>query len=46
MAKNFRTLPATILLIFCKIILNPQVIVKCMKDPENNFKGNLSALVG
>ena len=33
-----KTLPATLLQIFCKVILNYQVIVKNIKDPDDNFK--------
>ena len=32
-----RTLPATFLQIFCKIILNSKVIVKNIIDPDDNF---------
>ena len=30
-----RTLPSVLLQIFCKIILNFKVIIKCIKDPED-----------
>ena len=33
-----RTLSTTLLEIFCKIILNFQLIVKSITDPEDNFK--------
>ena len=33
-----RTLSTTVLEILCKIILNFQVIVKSITDPEDNFK--------
>ena len=36
----FRTLPTTLLQIFCKIILNTQVIVKNVIDPNYNFSRN------
>ena len=31
-----RTLPTILLEIFCKIILNPKVIVKSIHDPDDN----------
>ena len=36
-----RTLPTTLLQTFKKIILNSQVIVKCMIDPDNNLRETL-----
>ena len=37
-----RTLPTTLLQIFCKIILNSQVIIKSIIDPDNNLVELLS----
>ena len=37
-----RTSPTTLLQIFCKIILNSQVIVKSIIDPDNNLVELLS----
>ena len=34
----FRIMPTTILQIVCKIILNSKVIIKSIKDPDDNFK--------
>ena len=36
----FRTFAITLLQIFCKIILNFQVIVKSILDPDYNFWKN------
>ena len=35
-----KMLPTVLLQIFCKIILNLQVIVKNIKDPDDNFMNN------
>ena len=35
-----RTLSITLLQIFCKTILNLQVIVNIIKNPDDNFEGN------
>ena len=35
-----RTLPTSLLQIFCKIILNSKVIVKSIIDPDDNFCNN------
>ena len=37
-----RTLPTTLLEIFCEIIVVFKVIVQSMKDPDDNFDSNLS----
>ena len=34
-----RTLPTTLFRIFCKIMLNFQVIIKSIEDPDEDFKG-------
>ena len=39
-----RTLPTTPLVIFCKILLHFQVIVKSAKDPDDSCKCNSYAL--
>ena len=36
-----RTLPTTLLQIFCNISCNSKVIVKSIIDPDNNFRGPL-----
>ena len=41
----FRTLPTTLLQIFCKFYLNLQIIVKNIKDADDNFKSNSQALM-
>ena len=41
-----RTLSTTLLEIFCEIILTFQVIVKSIKDPEDNFKKISEVLMG
>ena len=33
----FRTIPKTFLQIFCKIMLNSRVIIKSIKDADDNF---------
>ena len=42
-AMLIRTLPTSLLQIFCEAILNFQVIVKSVKDPCDNFKSNSHA---
>ena len=42
----FRTLPTTLLQIFCKIILNSKVIVKRIFDPDDTFWRNSLVLMG
>ena len=36
----------TVLQMFCKIIFNFKVIVKSLKDPDDNFTSNSKALNG
>ena len=40
-----KTLPTTLHQIFCKIILNSEVIVKSIKDPDDNVKRNSQAWI-
>ena len=42
----FRTSLKTLFHILCKIFLNSKVIVKSIKDPDDNFKRNPSASKG
>ena len=39
-----KMLPTLLLQIFCKIILNFQVVVKNIKDPDDNFMNNSQPL--
>ena len=41
-----RILPTTLLKMFSKSILKFLVIVKNVKDPDDNFKSNSQALMG
>ena len=41
-----RTLPTTLLQIFCKISCNSKVIVKSIIDPDDNFQRMSKALMG
>ena len=42
----YRTIPTTLLQIFCKIILNSKVIVKSIVVPDGNWKWNSEVLMG
>ena len=43
---SFITWPTNLLQIFCKIILNPTVIVESIFNPDNNFWGNFKVSMG
>ena len=43
---SIRTLPTTLLQIFCKVILNFRVIVKSITDPDENLWKNSYVLMG